>query len=117
MSKWRRRDPNLFPAKYSEVVIAALSNNEQPTYFFSSASKAAAVSTLDNFRWWRMCLRTMGHMGHRAYPIEKGYVIATSIKPKLTGGFDIFVTVKSDPIKSFERLNSVLFAEIIEAAN
>lgn len=92
MSRWKPRDPSIYPIQFFDIVEKAHSNLGQPTILEVCRDEEIARSFLDRFREWRFCLRhSKGH--HRCSTIERDFRITTRTKPSVIG-IQIFVTVK-----------------------
>jgi len=112
-SKWRVRDPNIFPVRFTDLTIEALSNHEE-VFLSLHPTRAAARAAADRFREWRFCLRN-GSFAHRAYLIEQNYNIKLITK-FFNHKYELWISVSEKLLSVAERLNPDL-AEIIALEN
>jgi hypothetical protein len=102
VSKWKLRDPAIFPVTYTDCTLAA-HESSKPVFLSSHSSKLSARHAADRFREWRYCLRGKGH-GHRAYRLECDSTIGLETR-EFGGRWELWVTVKVKAHKSLLDLN------------
>lgn len=106
MSRWKRRDPAIFPVHFADTVEVAFRDDVQGTPILLHVAKSAsdARQYLDKFREWRFCLRERGTPSHRCFYIERDKVIRTSTVEAL-GVYSIYVRVEDSPMAVMLRNN------------
>lgn len=109
-SKWKPRDPYIFPIAFTETVLKALSD-ARPAFLSSHPSRYEARVAADRFREWRFCLRQINASLHRAWEIERDFHITLRTEFE-AGSYSLWVAVVPRKLSAVERLNPHL-AEVI----
>lgn len=110
MPKWKARDPNLYPILFFDTVEQANFAGE-PVLLKQLNTWAETDAFMERFREWRMCLRKWP--GCRCKDIEENSMIKTkAISDPVTGGYSVFVQVKSRLLHSIARHNPRLWASL-----
>lgn len=110
MPKWKARDPNLYPILFFDTVERAELIGE-PILLRQLPDYDSTQAYMERFREWRMCLRKWPMCRCKLIE-ESSHIAAKSIPDPVTGGYSVFIHVKSLLLTSFERHNPRLFAEV-----
>lgn len=112
-SKWRPRDPSIFPAHFTLVVLRS-QTNASPALLSTHRSKLHARVAADCFREWRFCLRSGSYRAQRAWTIERDFHITlrTVVQADL---FELWVEVVRRKADLLGGLNPHLASLIAES--
>lgn len=102
-SKWKPRDPAIFPAAFSTTVLKALSD-DRPAILSSHPTRQSARVAADRFREWRFCLRSAGFTLHRVHEIERDFQITLRTEFQ-AGSYTLWVAVIPRKLSVVRQLN------------
>lgn len=106
-SKWKPRDPAIFPIRYSEATLQAYTTGRK-VLLATVRTPAQARSALDKFREWRFCLRCKGTPAHRCFILERDLSIRASTNETPDGLIELYVYLRPKKLSSFTALNPEL---------
>lgn len=111
MSKWKVRDPSLYPIAFTDTVLKAVSDAE-PAFLSSHPSRQSARLAADRFREWRFCLRQSGRSLHRVFTIERDFHITLRTEFQ-ANRYSLWVAVIPRKLTTIEQLNPHLVETIL----